>query len=134
MFKNFTNLTHAEASQWLAAIVELSDDAIISKDLNGIITSWSQAAERLFGYTADEAIGKPVTLLIPRERHDEESRILDSIKRGQRIDHYETVRQRKDGRLLDISLTVSPIKDDTGKIIGASKIALTKLTRSSPII
>jgi PAS domain S-box-containing protein len=122
MFKNFTSLTQAEASQWLAAIVESSDDAIISKDLNGIITSWNQAAERLFGYTADEAIGKPVTLLIPRERHDEESRILDSIKRGQRIDHYETVRQRKDGGLLDISLTVSPIKDDAGKIIGASKI------------
>jgi PAS domain S-box-containing protein len=123
MFKNFTNLTQAEASQWLAAIVESSDDAIISKDLNGIITSWNQAAERLFGYTADEAIGKPVTLLIPQERHDEELRILDSIRRGQRIDHYETIRQRKDGRLLDISLTVSPIKDDTGKIIGASKIA-----------
>jgi PAS domain S-box-containing protein len=123
MFNNFTNLTQAEASQWLAAIVESSDDAIISKDLNGIITSWNQAAERLFGYTAAEAIGKPVTTLIPRERHDEELRILDSIRRGQRIEHYETVRQRKDGRLLDISLTISPIKDDTGKVIGASKIA-----------
>jgi PAS domain S-box-containing protein len=123
MFNNFKNLTQAEASQWLAAIVESSDDAIISKDLNGIITSWNQAAERLFGYTAEEAIGKPVTLLIPPERHDEESSILASIKRGQRIEHYETIRRRKDGGLLDISLTVSPIRNDAGTIVGASKIA-----------
>jgi PAS domain S-box-containing protein len=107
MFKNFTNLTHAEASQWLAAIVELSDDAIISKDLNGIITSWSQAAERLFGYTADEAIGKPVTLLIPRERHDEESRILDSIVKnhGGRI---EVESQSGQGTSFKIHLPLEP--------------------------
>jgi PAS domain S-box-containing protein len=101
MSNNFKNLTQAEASQWLAAIVESSDDAIISKDLKGIITSWNQAAERLFGCTAEEAIGKPVTLLIPPERHDEESSILDSTKRGQRIEHYETIRRRKDGGFPD---------------------------------
>jgi PAS domain S-box-containing protein len=123
MFKNVTNLTQAQASQLLAAIVESSDDAIVSKDVNGIITSWNQAAQRLFGYTADEVIGKPVTLLIPPERHDEEPGILDSIKRGQSIEHYETVRRRKDGSLLDISLTVSPIRDVKGNIVGASKIA-----------
>ena len=123
MFKNDTNLTQAQASQLLAAIVESSDDAIVSKDVNGIITSWNQAAQRLFGYTADEMIGKPVTLLIPPERHDEEPGILDSIKRGQSIEHYETVRRRKDGSLLDISLTVSPIRDAKGNVVGASKIA-----------
>jgi PAS domain S-box-containing protein len=109
--------------QWLAAIVDSSYDAIISKDLNGIITSWNAAAEQLFGYTADEVIGKPVTILIPREREDEEPKILESIRQGKRIDRYETVRRRKDGTLLDISLTVSPIRDANGKIAGASKIA-----------
>jgi PAS domain S-box-containing protein len=123
MSRKFPNLTQVEASQWLAAIVESSDDAIISKDLNGIITSWNQAAERLFGYTAEEVIGKPVTLLIPPERHNEEPGILESVKRGQRIEHYETVRRRKDGGLLDISLTVSPIRDAQGNVVGASKIA-----------
>jgi PAS domain S-box-containing protein len=123
MFKTFTNLTQAEASQWLAAIVESSEDAIVSKDLNGIITSWNQAAERLFGYTADEVIGQPVTLLIPPERQDEEPGILESIRRGQCIEHFETIRRRKDGGLLDISLTVSPIRDAEGNIVGASKIA-----------
>ena len=112
-----------ETAQHYAAIVELSDDAIISKDVNGVITSWNSGAQRLFGYTTQEAVGKPVTLLIPTDRHDEEPRILERIRRGDRIDHYETVRQRKDGSFVDISLTVSPIRDLRGKVIGASKIA-----------
>lgn len=112
-----------EASQWLAAIVESSDDAIVSKNLDGIITSWNPAAEQLFGYTAREAIGQPVSILIPTDRQDEEPGILKRIRRGERIDHYETVRQHKDGRFIDISLTVSPVRDAQGKIIGASKIA-----------
>ncbi|MGH9197865.1 MAG: PAS domain S-box protein, partial [Acidimicrobiia bacterium] len=107
----------------LAAIVESSDDAIVSKDLNGIITSWNRGAERLFGYEAREAIGQPVTLLIPPDRLDEEPVILERIRRGERIDHYETVRCRKDGTLLEISLSVSPLTNAEGKIVGASKIA-----------
>jgi PAS domain S-box-containing protein len=109
--------------QRLASIVESSDDAIVSKDLDGIIQSWNPGAERLFGYTAEEVIGKPITLLIPTDRHDEESEILSRIRRGERIDHYETVRRRKDGSLVEISLTVSPVKNAEGRIIGASKIA-----------
>jgi PAS domain S-box-containing protein len=108
---------------WLASIVESSNDSIITKNLDGIITSWNKAAERVFGYSAQEAVGKPVTILIPTERHDEEPAILGRIRRGERIDHYETVRRRKDGSLIDISLTVSPVKNAQGKIIGASKIA-----------
>jgi len=111
------------AAQRLAAIVESSDDAILSKDLNGIITSWNAGAERLYGYAGHEILGKPVTILIPEDRQDEEPRILARIRRGERIEHYETVRMRKDGSLVDISLSVSPIMDTTGKIIGASKIA-----------
>ena len=107
----------------IASIVEFSDDAIVSKGLDGIIKTWNPGAERLFGYTAEEVIGKPVTLLIPMDRHDEEPDILSRIQRGERIDHYETVRQRKDGSLVEISLTVSPIKNAEGRIIGASKIA-----------
>ena len=107
----------------LAAIVESSDDAVVSKDLNSIIKSWNRGAERLFGYTADEAIGKPVTMLIPADRHDEEPAILARIRRGERVEHYETIRQRKDGSTIDISLTISPIRDEEGRIIGASKIA-----------
>jgi PAS domain S-box-containing protein len=107
----------------LAAIVESSDDAIVSKDLNGVIMSWNAGAERVFGYTADEAIGQPITILIPPERLDEEPEILGRIRQGERIDHFETVRQRKDGTLLDISLTVSPIVNGHGTIVGASKIA-----------
>ena len=109
--------------QRLASIVESSDDAIVSKDLNGIIATWNAGAERLFGYSADEAIGKPVTILIPPDRPDEEPRILSRIRRGERIEHYETVRRRKDGSLVDISLTVSPVRDAQGKVVGASKIA-----------
>jgi PAS domain S-box-containing protein len=124
VFEDVTDLKQAEqASRRLAAIVESSEDAIISKDLNGTITSWNQAAERLFGYTAEEVIGKPVTLLIPPGRDDEEPDILGHIRRGEPIEHYETVRRRKDGSLLDISLTVSPIRDTKGNIVGASKIA-----------
>jgi PAS domain S-box-containing protein len=107
----------------IAAIVEFSDDAVLTKDLNGVITSWNHGATRLFGYTADEVIGKPITILIPAERHDEEPSILARIRRGERIDHYETIRQRKDGSTVAISLTVSPVKDPEGNIIGASKIA-----------
>jgi PAS domain S-box-containing protein len=107
----------------LAGIVESSDDAIISKDLNGIINSWNKGAERIFGYSAAEAIGQPATLLMPPERVNEEPTILRKIRQGEKVDHYETVRQRKDGSLLDISLTVSPIKNAEGKIIGGSKIA-----------
>jgi two-component system sensor kinase FixL len=112
-----------EALGRLGAIVESSNDAIVGKDLNGIIKSWNQGAQRLFGYTADEVIGKPVTILMPTDRQNEEPMILARIRRGERIDHYETVRQRKDGRLLDISLTVSPIRNAEGRIIGVSKIA-----------
>ena len=117
------NLTDRDAQRFLAAVVEFSDDAIITKDLNGIITSWNKGAERLFGYAASEIIGKPVVMLIPPDRENEEPNILARLRQGQRIDHYETIRRRKDGTLLDISLTVSPVKDADGKIIGASKIA-----------
>ncbi len=111
------------ASQRLAAIVESSDDAILSKDINGIITSWNRGAERLFGYREDEVIGKSVTILIPHDRLDEEPEILGRIRRGERIEHYETVRRRKDGRLVDISLSVSPLVDSSGRVVGAAKIA-----------
>ena len=107
----------------IAAIVESSEDAIVTKDLQGTITSWHRGAERLFGYNAEEVIGKPITILIPAERHHEEPMILARIRHGERIDHYDTVRRRKDGSLVDISLTVSPIRNAEGKIIGASKIA-----------
>ena len=107
----------------LAAIVESSDDAIISKSLDGIVTSWNRAAERIFGYTAAEAIGQSITLIIPQERLDEETHIIGQIRAGQKVDHFETVRRRKDGALIDISVTVSPIVDEAGAIIGASKIA-----------
>jgi PAS domain S-box-containing protein len=111
------------ASRQLAAIVESSDDAIIAKDLNSIITSWNQAAERLFGYTASEMIGTSIKRIIPPERQSEEDDILARLRRGERYDHFETVRMTKDGHRLDVSLTISPIRDATGKVIGASKIA-----------
>lgn len=111
------------AARQLASIVQWSDDAIISKNLDGIITTWNRGAERLFGYTPEEAIGKPVTMLMPPERVDEEPQILARIRRGEPVDHYETVRRRKDGSLVDISLTVSPMRDGRGRIVGASKIA-----------
>jgi PAS domain S-box-containing protein len=112
-----------ERLRWFASIVASSDDAIISKTLDGIITSWNKGAERMFGYTAEEAVGKPVMILIPPDRHNEEYIILERIGRGERVEHYETVRKRKDGSSIVISLTVSPVKDVEGKIIGASKIA-----------
>lgn len=122
--RDITEQLRAEkALRHLAAIVETTDDAVISKDLNGIITSWNPAAERLYGYTAEEVIGKPVAMLIPPEWPDEEPQILARLRRGERLDHYETVRVAKDGRRLDVSLTVSPIHDASGKVIGASKIA-----------
>jgi PAS domain S-box-containing protein len=111
------------ASQRLASIVESSDDAIISKDTSGIIKTWNAGAERVFGYTAAEAIGQPVTMLIPADRLDEEPEILQRIMRGDRIDHYETVRQRKNGERIDISITVSPLRNAAGRVVGASKIA-----------
>jgi two-component system, chemotaxis family, CheB/CheR fusion protein len=114
---------HEEASGHLAAIVESSDDAIVGKDLNGIIRSWNAGAERLFGYTAQETINKPITLIIPPDRYHEEQQILDRIHSGERVEHFDTVRRRKDGTLLNVSLTVSPIKRADGRIIGASKIA-----------
>lgn len=113
----------ADVKARLAAIVESSDDAIVSKNLNGIITSWNRGAERIFGYTTQEAIGQPVTILMPPDRANEESDILMRIRRGEKIDHYETIRRRKDGTLLNISLAVSPIIDANGRVIGASKIA-----------
>jgi PAS domain S-box-containing protein len=123
-FQDVTELKKAEqASRSLAAIVESSDDAILSKDLNGIITSWNQGAERLFGYTSDEIVGQSVLVLIPPERYDEERDILERIRRGERVDHYETVRRCKDGSLIEISLTISPIKDNKGEVSGASTIA-----------
>lgn len=112
-----------EPSALLAAIVESSDDAIVSKSLEGIITSWNRGAERIFGYTAIEAVGKPITLLIPPDRLDEEPAILARIQSGERVDHFETVRRRKDGQLIDLSLTISPIRTPDGTIVGASKIA-----------
>jgi PAS domain S-box-containing protein len=111
------------ANSLLAAIVGSSDDAIISKRLDGTISSWNKAAERMFGYAAEEAVGQNITLIIPPDRRDEETRILQRLRRGERIDHFETLRMRKDGVLLDISLTISPVKDGSGKIIGASKVA-----------
>jgi PAS domain S-box-containing protein len=112
-----------ETARRLAAIVESSDDAIISKDLNGIIATWNESARRIFGYGAAETVGKPITILIPPERLDEETHILGSIRRGEPVHHYETIRRCKDGKLVEVSLSVSPIKTADGKVIGASKIA-----------
>ncbi|HVE39830.1 MAG TPA: PAS domain S-box protein [Planctomycetota bacterium] len=112
-----------EARARLAAIVEFSDDAIISKSLDGIVTSWNKAAENLFGYRASEILGKPITLIIPEERLDEERHILNRVVRGEQIEHLETIRKRKDGCALDVSLTVSPVRDSTGRVVGISKIS-----------
>jgi PAS domain S-box-containing protein len=111
------------AAQHYQAIIESSDDAILSKDLDSVILSWNNGAERLFGFSAEEAVGRPVTIIIPRDRLDEEPAIIEKIHRGERIHHFETVRQRKDGSLIDISLTISPIRNSRGTIVGASKIA-----------
>jgi len=116
-------LSAAIKSRSSQAQQESSDDAIINKDLNGTITACNKAAERLFGYLAKEIVGKSITILIPPGRLNEEVEILDRIRRGEHVDHFETVRQRKDGSLVEILLTISPVIDDSGKIIGASKIA-----------
>jgi PAS domain S-box-containing protein len=122
--RDITERKEAEVtSHLLASIVESSDDAIISKDLNGVISSWNKGAERIFGYTAEEAIGQPIMILIPPDRVDEEPVILKRICSGLPIEHFETVRRRKDGALIDVSLTVSPLRDEFGTILGASKIA-----------
>lgn len=124
VFRDVTERKQAEEERArLAAIVQSSQDAIISKTLNGVIRTWNGGAERLFGYTAAEAIGKPITILIPPDRLDEERVILDKISRGERVEHYDTVRVAKDGRRLDLSLTVSPLRDSDGNIVGASKVA-----------
>src|SRR5438045_98720 len=107
----------------LAAIVESSDDAIVSKDLRGIVTSWNPAAERLYGYSAAEMIGQPIRKVIPPELQDEEDQILGKIQAGERIDHFETVRVAKDGRRIEVAITVSPMRDASGTIVGASKVA-----------
>lgn len=112
-----------EARRLLASIVDSSHDAIVSKDLNGRILSWNAAAERLFGYTSDEIVGQSIRTLLPDVRADDFFSILDRIRRGERVEHYETIRRRKDGTLVEVSLTVSPIYDEEGKIVGASKIA-----------
>lgn len=119
----------AALGQWLAAIVASSDDAIIGKNLDGTITSWNAGAERIFGYSQSEAIGRPVTMLIPPGAGSEESEILARLRRGEHIDHYETKRRRKDGSIIDVSLTVSPVRTPQGEIIGASKIARDITTR-----
>ena len=119
----YQTLLSLNATQRIASIVESSGDAIVSKDLNGVIINWNQGAERIFGYTAEEVVGKPITILIPPDRHDEEPSILERIRRGERVEHFETVRMRKHGSRVDISLTISPVKNAEGKIIGASKIA-----------
>ena len=115
--------TGLDATAWLAAIVESSDDAIVSKDLNGIVTSWNLGAERIFGYAAHEIIGQPILKLIPPERHSEEDYILSTVRRGESIKQFDTERRCKDGRLIQVSLTVSPIRDKDNIIVGISKIA-----------
>ena len=111
------------ARDLLGAIVDSSEDAIVSKDLNGIITTWNKSAELMFGYTATEAIGKSITMLVPAERLDEERTILRRIRNGERTEHFETIRRRKDGTLLDVSMTISPVRDSSGRAVGASNIA-----------
>jgi PAS domain S-box-containing protein len=123
-FQDVTERKRAEEERArLAAIVESSDDVILSKTLEGIITSWNRGAERIYGYSADEAVGQPVSMLVPPERPNEIPGILERIRRGEKIDHFETVRVTKDGRRLDISLTVSPLRNSAGDIVGASTIA-----------
>jgi PAS domain S-box-containing protein len=116
-------LGHKLVPYFMEALIESADDAIVSKTLDGIITSWNKGAQRIFGYTAEEIIGQSVLTLIPPDLHSEEQTIIQKIRSGERVEHYETLRRRKDGTLVDISLTVSPIKAADGKIVGASKIA-----------
>lgn len=122
--RDITKRMRAEmARQWLAAIVDFSDDAIVAKDLNGVIQSWNRGAQQLFGYTSDEVVGRPITTIIPPDRQHEEADILERVRRGEHVAPFETVRQRKDGSLVDVSLTISPVKNAAGEIVGASKIA-----------
>ncbi len=121
--RNLAGISEDELRARLAAIVDSSDDAIVGKTLDGVITSWNRGAERLFGYTAAEAVGRHITLIIPADRWAEENDVLARLGRGERVDHFETIRQTKNGRLIPISLTVSPIRDRQGTIIGASKVA-----------
>lgn len=125
-----------ESQRLLALIVESSDDAIISKDLDGIIISWNRGAEHIFGYTAQEAVGQPIAIISPPGKLNEMRQILDRIKAGKRVEHYETVRRRKDGQLIDISLTVSPVCDESGRIVAASKIArdITERKRAEQVL
>jgi PAS domain S-box-containing protein len=124
VFRDVTEYRRADqAARFLASLVDSSDDAIVGKDHSGIITSWNQGAERLFGYPASEALGRPIAMLAPPDRRDEMPGILEQIRRGQRVEHFETVRRARDGRLVPISLTVSPIRNGEGTIVGASKIA-----------
>jgi PAS domain S-box-containing protein len=118
-----TDQVRSDALAQLAAIVESSDDAIVSKDLDGIIQSWNQGAQRIFGWSAEEAIGKPITIIIPPDRLDEEPKIIARIRAGERVDHFETIRITKDGRKVHVSVTISPVRDREGRIVGASKIA-----------
>jgi len=117
------NDTAEETRSRLAAIVQNSDDAIVAKDLNGIITSWNRSAERIFGYTEQEVLGKPIAIIIPPDLQEEEVQILQRLRAGERIDHFETVRIAKGGRKVLVSLTISPVKEASGRIVGASKIA-----------
>ena len=130
--RHFAELVDSEAAaRRLAAIVESSEDAIIGKDLNGIVSTWNRGAERLFEYSADEMIGAPILRIIPADREDEESLILGKIRRGETVEHFETVRQTKSGRRIDVAITASPIKDADNAVIGASKVArdVTERTR-----
>lgn len=118
-----THMEESRHAELLAAIVESSRDAIVSKDLNGVVTSWNRGAQMIFGYSAEEMIGRSIKLIIPKDRHPEEDMILDKIRRGERVDHFDTVRCRKNGELIHVSLTISPIRGPGGRILGASKIA-----------
>jgi PAS domain S-box-containing protein len=127
-FYDITERKHAEellraSEQRLASLIESSNDAIISKSLDGIIQSWNAAAERLFGYTAEDVVGRPISLIIPADRAEEEERIIASLRAGEPVEHFESVRVRSDGQTVQVSLTISPIRDETGRIVGASKIA-----------
>ena len=133
MLIDISERQHAErAERHLAAIVESSNDAIISEDLDGTVTTWNKAAERLFGYLANEVVGKSITILIPPDRLNEEAKILKRIQRGEVVRRLETLRRRKDGSLVVVSLTVSPVTDDSGKIIGGSKIARDIMSKDAP--
>jgi PAS domain S-box-containing protein len=123
MVARSTAISEPFPAGWLAALVESADDAIVSKTLDGAIRSWNPAAQRLFGYAPEEVIGRPISILAAPDRENEMPAILERIRRGEKVDRYETVRRRKDGSLVEISLTISPIRDETGRIAGASKIA-----------